>query len=437
MNRRRISTLPLLASLFSGLAATSADAQGRQTRHRDVVVLTLTADASAEKNGGSSETDVRDAEFQGLQSTASFQSSIRYSETQREHFNWQLGASTSLLHYASLGETILGDQRASGALMINLGKRTRIDASQSIGYLPNYGLASLLIAAPHTVGEETQTADQSIVQSTADRSIVRMPSYRATSSIAVSRNLTRRSNLSATYGFQQWSFMNNGEPNLENSNAGARFAYRLTKSSGFHLGYGRRFGQYDLRTGTKRARIDDIDVGYDYNRALQLPGSRRTTVNFTTGSSITGDAFDRRFAVTGNAKLEHRLSSSGRLGLSYERGVRFLDGFGALVFADSVTASASSRLSSKTSVGVAAGYAHGVVGRGNDNALNSWSASGRYIMALKPGTLTYIEYSWNQHAIDGAVQLFEHMANEQSRHTIHAGITVDMALVRERLRERK
>jgi hypothetical protein len=437
MNRHPLARPVALAVLFAGAAAACADAQTRpQSRERDVVVLSVSADASAEDNGRSAASDVRGPEFQGTRSTSSLQATIGYSELQHQSIGWLLSASGSVLHYASLHETVAGDQRATAGLVLKLGKKTRIDVSENLGYLPNYALASLLIATPHGSGGDAQSlADQSIVQSTTDHAIVRAPSYSTSTAVTLTQNISRRSTLNVSYGEQRRAFLDGSEPDLTNANIGARYGYLFTKYMGVHIGFARRYGQFDLANGAKKASIDDIDFGLDYNRTMGVAGSQRTTVNFATGSSLTGEGLDRRFTLTGIANLDHRFSQTGHLGLVYQRSVRFVDGFGSLVFADTVTGSASSRVASRVSLGASAGFAHGQVGYAQ-GVFDNWDASGRVVVALTQTTMAYAEYAWNRHAFDNAAQLLENVPGLQSRQTIHAGITVGVPLVRERVRER-
>jgi len=230
-------------------------------------------------------------------------------------------------------------------------------------------------------------------------------------------------------------FTNASDPGLTSSTAQARFTYRLTKYASVHAGYRRRLGQYDFNSTVQDARIDDYDLGVDYNRVLSLRASRNTTLSFTTGSSIYKDFDGRHYAATGSANLEHRVGRTGRLSLVYARGVGFVEGLLAPVFTDSVTATAGSALSRRVRFTSSVSYVVGNVNGGDvANSYGAWTGSGQFTVGLTRRLGLQTGYTYYQHNVGDAVQLFSHLPNHQRRQTVYAGLTFGLPLIRERIR---
>ncbi len=69
-----------------------------------------------------------------------------------------------------------------------------------------------------------------------------------------------------------------------------RMMYALSRDVSLVFGYGYQRGRYrrDLPIHADRRRVHNIDLGVDYHRALSL--SRRTTIGFTTGTTVAEDS---------------------------------------------------------------------------------------------------------------------------------------------------
>src|ERR1700674_3595176 len=130
--------------LIVGFAAALLHAQSaRPSGEREVLALSLTAEAAVEDHGnGGGAADVRDPQFQGARITSTYQAGLAYNELQREHVGWQFNASTGLIRYETLHESLPTDQLAAGILALSFGKWTHVSVGERVAYLPNYSLAS-------------------------------------------------------------------------------------------------------------------------------------------------------------------------------------------------------------------------------------------------------------------------------------------------------
>jgi hypothetical protein len=396
--------------------------------------MTLSAWSAADANGGAQEVvDVRDPQFQGVRFYSILGAALVI-DPQQERFHWQVNASTGVRHYPSLHEVLPSGQNVNGTLSFSLGGRTTVGMSGTANYSPTYSLAPFLPGLTSGPGESLASLDYGVVRS---------PNYTTATYFSISQALTNRASVSVGYGMTEMRFANAGEPDLKNTNAQARFIYRLTKYASFHAGYGRRLGNYRLTpydgsSAVQEARVEDYDIGVDYSQALSLRPSRKTTLNFQTGSSIYKDFDGRHFYATGSALLDHRIGRTGHVGLAYSRGVGFLQGLIEPVFTDTVTATAATALSRRVRVSSSVGYVLGSVGL-SEGATNysAWTGNGQFIVGLAPRLGLQAGYAYYQHDVGDAVQLIGHLPNQQHRQTLFVGLSFGVPLVRERVRTRR
>ncbi|MEP7309755.1 MAG: hypothetical protein ABJA98_29960 [Acidobacteriota bacterium] len=417
------------ACLFGGLAsATLAAQQAKPVEVRDAGTLTLSALTAADENGSTNETeDVRDPQYRGRRVYSALSAAVEVAP-QHERFNWQVNASTGVRYYGSLHEVLPSGQSAGGSLSFMLGGRTTIAARETATYSPTYSLVPLLPVLSSDPGRALADLDYGVVRS---------PNYTNLTNISITQALTSRASVTVGYGINNVRFTSPDEPDLKGSNAQAILAYRLTKYATFHAGYRRRLGQYDFTTLVPDAVIEDYDLGVDYNKVLSLKRSRKTTLNFATGSSIYKDFDGRHYMATGSATLDHRVSRTGHLGLVYSRGVRLLEGLLAPLFTDSLTATAGSSLSSRLRVSSAIGYVYGTVGNSpGGNSYGSWNGAGQFFVGFTRRSSFHVGYNYYRHDVGSAVQLLGRLPNHDRRHTLYAGVMFGLPLVHERVRQR-
>jgi hypothetical protein len=408
----------------------AAAQEARPSNARDAAVLTLSALTAADDNGSTGDAvDVRDPLYRGLRLYSAISAAVAVSP-QGERFNWQANASTGIRYYESLHESLPSGQTAGGGLSFLLGGRTTVTARETVTYSPTYTLVPFLPGVTNDTGRSPL--------SDLDYGVVKSPNYTTFTDLSISQALSTRATISVGYGVTNVQFVNADEPNLKGSTAQARFAYRLTKYTSIHVAYRRRLGQYDVNSLVQDAQIEDYDVGVDYNRVLSIKRSRKTTLNFATGSSIYRDVDGRHYLATGSATLDHRVSRTGHLGLVYSRGVGLVEGLIQPLFTDAVTATAAGSLSSRVRVSSSAGYVFGTVGSaGEGNSYGAWTGQGQFLVRFTPRSSFQVGYTYYQHNVGDAVQLLGHLPNRDRRQTLYIGVTFGLPLVRERVRERR
>jgi hypothetical protein len=417
--------------------APMAYAQGTQSPGKqDVAVLTLSALTAVDFNGESeAPVDVRDAQFRGVEPYSAVSASVLVNPL-TEKFHWQVNASTGVRHYTSLQEFVPTGQNVNGSLSFSFGGRTTVNASGYASYAPTYGLGPVLPRLSTSTDVSPAALDYGAVAS---------PSVNTTTNLSITQALNTRTDVSVSYAASRTIFSDSGGPDLTSTNASARLTYRFSKYGSVHAGYGRRLGLYNYVSAfaVREQHVDDIDVGVDYNRALTVRTSRRTMLNFGTGSSIYSDFFGRHFSATGSANLMHRFGRSGEFGISYVRGVGFVEGLLTPVITDTANATTASSLSRRVRLYTSLGYTYGngfntiqSLG-GVSNSYGAWTGIGQFSFTLTRRTSLQAGYLFYQHNVDNGLEAIINLPSHQRRQTLFVNLSYGLPLYTQRVPTRR
>lgn len=434
----------LVALLVCGLvpavasAQTAAPAQGQQqvaaprrpaARQREAASLAISSSVSADSDGrGGSRTP---AGGNGANLSSDLRTSFKWDSTPGSALSWQVGAGSAVRNQPNSDGFMFMGANAGTGIGFALGRRTHVQASGSFGYVPTYSLVmtpndflySVNVAANlETLGQVSREA--------LDYSVVRNPAYSSGANVSLSRQLGSRSSLSVSYNLQRTDFSTAADPSMRSWSAGAHYGYKLGRYMGLRLGYGRRRAQYMRIGGPANAGINDIDAGVDYARPLAL--SRRTSISFSTGSSLTSNDATRSIALTGSAHLDHSIGRTGHLTLAYDRGAHLMQGFTRPVFADSISAGASVRLAPRFSLQASVSGANGNVGASSaQNSYRNYTGSARFTTNVTRRAGVYAEYLYYRHHLGAMVDVVGTPSGAHGRQTGRVGFTLLVPVIRE------
>jgi hypothetical protein len=263
-------------------------------------------------------------------------------------------------------QSTLTPMRQQGGLDVAVvGLRQQFRASQSMSYSPYYQFGGMTDIAPTPLVEAAQAhgdfanADLAAVASTTD--------------VEWSWALSRRFALSASYNLRRTTF-GRSELDMTSQNIGARLTRRLTRDVSLRTGYTYRASGSAL-TALRPPRVDDLDVGLDFSRPLSI--SKRTTLSFGSGSSITPQAQGMAVHLTGDAALTRLIGRTWNARMGLNRSVHLLEGFAQPVLANAINASFGGALQRYLLVSSSASFSTGAVGptAGGANGYTNWSAA--------------------------------------------------------------
>jgi hypothetical protein len=345
------------------------------------------------------------------------------------------GASSSLRYYPELGDLTSLNHGASAGISVRLTSRTTWSANQGVAYSPYFQLAFFPgLYLPDLA--EPIALDPSL-------SIFRREAWSYRSSTSLAHRLTRRSTVSADYGYYRTDFREDALPDMAHHYAGARLSYALGRGLSARLGYAYGRAAY-ARTDDLDARpvgSHIIDAGLDYGGAFALGLSRRTTVSFSTGTTMydrvdptTGVRTGLQVGLIGSANLNHRLGRTWNASASYYRGLRFVQGFRQPVFQDSVMARLGGYLGPRTTLAFFTGWANGgfarTVTEARGGGYDTVVAGSTLQYALTRNLAVYGQYLHYRYRFDERVALPEGLSSRLQRNSVQGGLSFWLPLLR-------
>jgi opacity protein-like surface antigen len=304
--------------------------------------------------------------------------------------------------------------------------------NQSVSYAPSYGYALTPTLGEPVPGEAVGSGPDPL----GDEALL---VYDTTA------NLTRTFGPRSTFVFESnyrySDLMTDADSAkvLTSYRLGGRYTHSMTRNTSLRMGYRYRKGEYRLVPGdsaidpTTRAAataIHDIDAGIDYGRTLSF--SRKTTLNFSVGSSIinaptsAGSLEDIEFVynVVGNVALNHQIGRTWSARVTYDRGVGFSETFSEPVFSNAVNASLEGFISRRTEFSSRFGLAIGDVGFGSESsAFSTYTGSARVRSAISQNWAVFVEYSYYSQDLGEAPIAPDEVPPVLDRHSGRVGLT--------------
>lgn len=327
------------------------------------------------------------------------------------------------LRYYSLTPTIVPVDFYGGmTFSTRLSRRIGLRGSGNVGYSPYYSFGSFMTPAG--------SADIRIPDT--NQTIVRLETYTAGSSAALSWTLSRRSSLYGGYTLDYVTTPNASYRVLaQGANAG--FQRQMTQYLGLRFGYGFRRSQQILETAP-HFDVHDIDVGFGYRRPIS--SSRRTTVAFDGGSALLTSSGTRAFTVTGDASISRQLNRTWTTTASYQRGVAKVGGLLTPFIQDVVSASLGGLWTRHFGFTAGSGYSRGSSALFVHNTYDAIYGTGRLHYDLTRHVPVYVEYVYYHYEFSQTAGLAAGFPLSVQRHGIRAGLGYSIPLVGERTERR-
>jgi hypothetical protein len=244
-------------------------------------------------------------------------------------------------YYPALGRQVIPDYSLLSTQHIQLGRRTQVSFAENGSYQPFRTTTHILEQTFFYT--DTDTPPTVEVNDYAVETRTRLYTYNATAELSTA---IARATLAFGYEMRQ----STGDPalDLKSERAFVRFTQPVTRHASLRLGYGERRAVLGTPSAGQRVDDHDIDVGMDVDQPISP--SRRTTIRFTSGSSITSVDGIRQFHVAGSASLKHEIGRSWIAQLGYTRAVQLLEGFPAPALTDTISVTANGFLTRRVRV---------------------------------------------------------------------------------------
>jgi hypothetical protein len=379
------------------------------------LTLNLSVAAGVDDNTRFATGGVGDATLQGGRQHQGVQAVLAFVR-RRPHSTVALDLSSAVRYYPSLRN--IGTQKHSGAVSMELvpSRQVRLQFAQSASYSPSYQLA---LAGPQLADD----AAGDLPAAGIDYSVARNKQMTYGSSAAATYAASAATELSFGYTGRYTNFFST--PDFHAQRAGGRFTRRLAAGVDLRLGYG--FGTAGL-SGRRATQHHDLDIGVNYGR--QFLFSPRTSLGFTSGSTVILTPGGRQFPIIGSVQLRRRLAARWMGDISYTRGLQSIDTMAEPFLAGAVSGSVSGYLNSRTRLRITPSYAQGADVTDSARAYRSWTAETRADIALSHHWAIYAEHFYYHYQFAGAFELPGGLQAGLNRQGLRIGLALWAPVIR-------
>jgi hypothetical protein len=331
----------------------------------------------------------------------------------------------SVMRYYSALESVQSVSYTVGVgASARLAGRTMLFANQSVAYLPSY-LYGLF-------PRETVTSPGTPVPPAPDYAVTDTESYSYSTTVTLTRGLSRRSHVSATGEFQYTDFLHQTtrQPDLHSESVRAEYSRNLARKLALRVGYRYRSGTFGY--GSALGLAPDLsatehgpDIGLTYTRPVSA--TRQIALGFNAGSSAvslpglsTGDSY----RPYGELTVAWQFSRAWQVRGTGRRGLEYVAGLSAPVFVDSVVAELAGLLHPRLNVFTSARYSSGASALSNRvQPFDSYSGDFQIRFALNRELSFYGGYLYYFYDFQGT-GLAPGIPPSLERNGVRAGLTV-------------
>jgi hypothetical protein len=204
--------------------------------------------------------------------------------------------------------------------------------------------------------------------------------------------------------------------------------FGLSRNLSLRTGYARQQSEYAGRLG--EYVYETYDIGLDFQKALSV--SRRTTLAFATGGSAFQDVGDnagnRRYYVTGGARLNHEIGRSWLASAAYDRSVQFIDALLQPTLTDSFSGGVNGLISRQLEFSSGVQGSIGRIGFGdqttNRGSFDTYQAFASLAYALSRWASVNASYSYYQYRFDSITLLPTGIARNFDRQSVRANLNL-------------
>jgi hypothetical protein len=328
------------------------------------------------------------------------------------------GGGTEYRYHTTTRE--VADQGRQGSIGLEArGRATRFTVAQTARQLPFRQLVGL----PSVLGPE------SVADTSADHALDRVPNTVYGTSVALQRTLGRDGTLVFDYNLGLTRTAADGSQNVHRG--GALFTERLGRYLELRLGYHARSRQPGPDAAIVPLVSHDVDAGLAFTRGLSL--TRRTSLMFTSGSSIVSSELGRQYVLTGSAALNHMIGRTWNATVTLDRGLDFPDALPEPVVADRLSLGVGGYWGRRFSVRARATGGIGNTVLEGQGEYRTFGTEVRASLILKRRWQWFAEHFYFQHEASGAA-LAAGLPAATYRRGIRTGLDVQLAFLDRRRR---
>jgi len=331
------------------------------------------------------------------------------------------GASATTRYFTDLHQFAVLEGGGAIGYSTTMARTVKVALTQEFNYQPFFQLNLLGAALPviATTNDGVETAPQS--PDSREVPLTSLDSYQFHGGGGLSRSLGTRSSIGAEFTYRLTKFANSSRPFFWRQ-VGAHYSRSLDRYTALRLGYAYGLQQGSIGVDQPTTVNQNVDAGLDYGRPISR--SRRTHVNFSSGSSIVNYLNKQYFVVNGHAAVRRELGQTWNATLAYDRGVQFAEGLTGPLKADSVQAKLTGLLSHRFDVSMFGGYSKGQIGLGSTDPGYDTFLVGTGLRYAFARTLSFqAEYQYYAYDLPEQARLPIGVQSTVNRNSVRVGLT--------------
>jgi hypothetical protein len=389
---------------------------------------------SYEDNGGVPIGDANVSPFERTGYYTSFSGALGYGHrARRVQFGANLG--TQARYYREDGDLLTMNRYGGVGLIATFARRTQVAVNQTVSYSPAYFTGIFPTLSDSEPGAVTALG--------ADYAVSDLKALTYDTSASVSYGLTRGGTMSFTSTVQHTDFSQSSSyKDLNTYGIGGRYLQRISRWAQLRFGYTYRHGQYGFVESESDATLHDLDIGVDYNRPLS--SSRRTHIDFGTGSAIVNTPFEggnttsgqlderKQYRLVGRLGLTHDMGRTWRARVAYNRSFGLVQGFPEPVFSDGVSVSTTGFVNRRVEIMAFGAYSTGEIGQVTlgGRGLDAYSGTARIQYGINRLLAVSSEAFYYRYEIGPGVNLPTGVLPFRDRSGVRGGLTLWLPFVR-------
>jgi hypothetical protein len=331
-----------------------------------------------------------DPRFQKTSTLGGASATLSYASNRRgDNSSFVFGGRGGVADYSVSPDVPQAFFDARTALSTRLARKISFNASGGASYAPYYDFAPFA-----TEG----FSDPSLSTPEFGFAALAQPLVNVNAAFGVTDNFTKRSSMSLQVDGHESRLIGSDIGTIGNIRmygAQATFNHRLTRTMGFHLGYGRRQETTYGTPDTPAPRYDSIDAGLDYGGSV----ARRTTLSFGTSTAIAYWANSSHVRLNGNAAITRGIGRTWSASAAYARAMESMVGFRAPVLSDSVNVSAGGLVAPRVTWRAGVGWTRGQVGFGGTDPFSAYMGRSGIQVALTRKLAAYAQYGYYRYQV--------------------------------------
>ena len=347
--------------------------------------------------------------FTGASAAVSYQHS-------GDDLSFGLNGFAAVRYYPDVSHMLSQSDGVSGYVTVRPLTKTTLHTSAGFSWAPLYGVW----LSPVSPLDMTSTVPLVDLGSAADYAV--SPNNAATTYAAsdLSQALTQRMSIHGGYAIQFVDFPDNRFSQRHDTVRGG-LAYRTTRYSTFRLSVSHR--QYRLNSGVQPQGVTDVSAGFDYLRPLSLSG-RRTSLTVRPGFQIMKRNGDLQVRLSGSVDLLHEMGRTWSAEVTYYRGMRFVQGLGQEIFADTLQFGVNGLLTRRVHFGAGGSYSAGRNQQTSSRRYGTFASSARISYGFSRHVELFTQYFYLNYVLDNSVVVAAGTPRDLARQGVRVGLAL-------------